>query len=59
MQLPERAAQQAAVGRILHKRVLKAIDHVWRRASLKDQLGKDEASQSALQFVLGKTGDGT
>src|SRR4029077_3663295 len=58
VQLLPRAAQQAAVRRVLHQRVLEAIDRVGRRASLEDQLGGDEASESSLQLSLGKTRDG-
>ena len=59
MQGLARAAQQAAVRRILHQRVLEGIDRVRRRAALKDQLGSDEPVESGLQLVLGHTGDGT
>jgi len=48
VQLLARAAQQAAVSRILHQCVLEAIDRVWRCASLKHQLGSDEAAESSL-----------
>ena len=43
--------------RVLHQRVLEAVDRVGRRAALEDQLGGDEAGKSGLQFVLGKAGD--
>ncbi len=52
-----RATQQTIVRRVLHQRVLKGVDRVGRRAALKDQLGRDEASESGLQLVLGKAGD--
>ena len=48
-----RAAQQAAMRRVLHQRVLKAIDRIGRCATLKHQLGANEASQSRLQLILG------
>jgi hypothetical protein len=47
------AAQQAAVCRVLHQRVLEAVHHVGWRASLENQLGGNEAGKSRLQFVLG------
>ncbi len=58
VQLLASAAQQAAVCRVLHQRVLEAIDRFGRCAALEHQLGSDEASESGLQLVLGKTGDG-
>ena len=58
MQLLPGTAQQAAVSRVLHQRMLEAVDGIWRPASLEDQLGCDEASESGLQLVLVKTGDG-
>jgi hypothetical protein len=51
------AAQQTAMRRILHQRVLEAVDRVGRCASLEDQFRGDEASERALQLVLGKSGD--
>jgi len=59
MQGLARAAQQAAVRRILHQHVLEGIDRVRRRAALEDQLGGDEAGESGLQLVVGQTGDST
>ena len=58
MQLLPGIAQQAAVRRVLHQRVLEAVDRVGRRAALKDQLGSDELGQCGAQFILGKSGDG-
>ena len=52
VQLPAGIAQQAAMGGVLHQRVLKGIDRIGRRAALKDQPGGDDASESGLQFVL-------
>ena len=49
-------AQQAAMRRVLHQRVLEAVDRVGRQAALKDQLGSDELAESRLQLVLGKAG---
>ena len=43
--------------RVLHQRVLEAVDRVGRRAALEDQLGSDELAESRLQLVLGKAGD--
>jgi RNA polymerase-interacting CarD/CdnL/TRCF family regulator len=57
VQLPPRTAQQAAVRRILHQRVLEAVDRVGQCASLKNQLRSDEQSERGLQLVLGRTGD--
>jgi len=37
---------------------LEAIERVGWRAALKDQLGRDETSESGLQLVLAKAGDG-
>ena len=45
--------------RVLHQRVLEAVDRVGRRAALEHQLGSDEAGERGLQLVLGKAGDGT
>jgi hypothetical protein len=58
MQLLPGIAQQAAVRRVLHQRVLEAVDRVGRSASLKDQLGSDEPGHCGAQFILGKSGDG-
>jgi hypothetical protein len=41
MQLLPGLAQQAGVRRVLHQRVLEAVDRVGRRAALEDQLGSD------------------
>src|SRR5215469_6112184 len=54
MQGLARAAQQAAVRRILYQRVLEGIDRVRRRAALKDQLGCDEPVERGLQPSSGK-----
>ena len=53
-----RAAQQAAVRRVLHQRVLKAIDCIRRRAPLEDQPGSGEAGECGFQLAVGKAGDG-
>jgi hypothetical protein len=44
--------------RVLHQRVLEAVDRVGGRASLEHQLGGDEASESGFQLVFRETGDG-
>jgi hypothetical protein len=44
--------------RVLHQRVLKAIDRFGRPAALEYQLGSNEASESGLQLVVGKARDG-
>ena len=53
------AAQQAAVRRILHQRVLETLDCVGRRAPLEHELRGNKAGERGLQLVLGKAGDGT
>ena len=58
MQLLPRAPQQAAMRRVLHQRVLEAIDRVGRRAPLEHQLGTDKPTERSLQLLLRKTGDG-
>src|SRR6516162_5753653 len=58
VQLPPGIAQQTVVCRVLNQRVLEAVDRFRWRASLRDQLGRDEMSERALKLVLGKTGDG-
>ena len=55
VQLLPGIAQQTAVSRVLHQRVLEAIDRVGRDASLEHQLGGDEPAKSGLQLVLGMT----
>jgi len=57
MQLSPHATQEAAVTRVLHECVLEGIDRVGRHASLEHQLGGDDAGESGLQFVVGKTGN--
>ena len=57
VQLLARAAQQAAVRRVLHQRVLEGIDRVGR-ASLEHQFGSDQASESGFELVFRETGDG-
>ena len=57
VQLPPGIAQQTAIGRFLHKRVLEGIDGVGWCPGLKHQLRRDEAIESGLQLALGKTGD--
>jgi hypothetical protein len=44
--------------RVLHQRVLEGIDCVGRRAALEDEFGTNEATESGLQLVVGKTRDG-
>ena len=56
VQLLARAAQQAAVRRVLHQRVLEGVDRVGRLAPLEDQLGGDKPAERGLQLVLGKEG---
>jgi hypothetical protein len=58
MQLLTRAAQQAAVGRVLHQRVLESVNCVGRRTALEYQFGIDKAGERVPQFVLGKARDG-
>ena len=58
MQLLSGIAQQAAVSRVLHQRVLEGIDRVGWRAALEHQLGGDEASERGLQLVLREAGYG-
>ena len=57
VQLPPGIAQQTAIGRFLHKRVLEGIDGVGWCPGLKHQLRRDEAIESGLQLALRKTGD--
>jgi hypothetical protein len=42
--------------RVLHQRVLEAVNRVGRHAALEDELGSDELAESRLQLVLGKAG---
>ena len=58
VQLLARAAQQGALRRLLHQRVLEGVDRVWRRAALEHQLGSDQPSETGLQLVLAKAEDG-
>src|SRR5215813_10792080 len=58
VQLLPSAAQQAAMRRVLHQRVLERIDRVGRCASLENQLGSDEAAESGLELILVKSGHG-
>ena len=55
VQFPPRTAQQTAVSRVPHQRVLEAVDRVWRHATLVHQLGRDKSRKSGLQFILGKS----
>jgi hypothetical protein len=48
VQLPARAAQQAAVRRVLHQCVLEAVERVGRCPSLEDQLGGSELGERGL-----------
>ena len=59
VQLLPGIAQQAAVRRVLHQRVLEAVDCVGWHAALIHELGSDEPSERGLQLVLGKAGDDT
>jgi hypothetical protein len=59
MQFLSRGAQQTAIGRVLHQRVLECIDRIRRRTVLKHQLGSDKPGERSLQLVLGKTADRT
>src|SRR6516165_9739461 len=45
VQLLARAAQQAAMRRVLHQRMLECKDSVGRGATLENQLGSDEAGE--------------
>src|SRR5580692_8510042 len=58
VQLLPGIAEQAAVRRVLHQRVLEGIDRVGWRATLEHQLGGDEASERGVQLVLGEAGYG-
>src|SRR5262245_33498663 len=58
VQLLASTTQKAAVCRVLHQRVLEAVDRFGRRASLEHQLGTNEATESGFQLVVGKTRDG-
>jgi hypothetical protein len=55
VQLLTRPAQQAAMRRVLHQRVLEAVNRIGRNAAMECQLGGDEAGKRGLQLVLGKT----
>jgi hypothetical protein len=57
VQLLPRAAQQAAMRRVLNQGVLEGVDRVGRGTSLEHQLGGDEAGESGLQLVLGEAAD--
>src|ERR1700740_3624983 len=46
------ATQKAAVGRVLHQRVLEAVNRIGRRTALEHQFGTDEASKRNLQLVV-------
>jgi len=54
MQGLARAAQQGAVGGVLHQRVLEQIFGHRRHATLKDEARFDEPAESLLQFGLGQ-----
>ena len=56
VQLLSGIAQQAAVSRVLHQRVLEGIDRVGWRAALEHQLGGDEAVERGLQLILEEAG---
>src|SRR5215468_5955372 len=55
MRLPADIAQQAAVLRVLHQRVLKAVNRIRGCAALKDQLRSDETRERPLQCVVWQT----
>jgi len=59
VQLQPSIAQQAAMRRVLHQRVLEAVDRLRWSAALEDQFGSDETSESSFQFVVGKAGYGS
>src|SRR6516225_12348068 len=58
VQLLARTAQQAAMCRVLHQRVLEAVDGLWRSAALEHKLRSNETVERRLQLVLWETGDG-
>src|SRR6516162_4473043 len=58
VQLLARTAQQAAMRRVLHQRVLEAVDSLGQSAALEHKLRGNETVERRLQLVLGKTGDG-
>jgi hypothetical protein len=58
VQLLPGTAQQAAMRRVLHQRVLETVHRIGRRAALKDQLRGYEPLKSRLQLVLRVAGDG-
>ena len=55
MELLPRAAQQCAVGGVLHQRVLEQVFGRGRHATLKDQAGIDEALERLLQLFFGES----
>jgi len=52
MRLPADIAQQAAVLRVLHQRVLKAVNRIRGCATLEYQLGSDKTRECPLQCVV-------
>ena len=52
------AAQQGAVGRILHQSVLERILRIRRRSASENQFGVDELRQGIVQLLLGYRGNG-
>ena len=52
MELLARAAQQSAVGGVLHQRVLEQVLGRGRRSALKDQAGIDEALRAPPGALL-------
>src|SRR5262245_51759198 len=55
VQLLPRTAQQRAVGRFLHQRVLECIDRIGRRAPAVDQLRGNELVERVTQLALGSS----
>jgi len=58
MQLLTAAAQQCAVGGVLHKRVLKQIDGVGRYPSPKNQFGIGQSRKGRVEFGFPERRDG-
>ena len=58
MELLASAAQQGAVGGILHQRVLEGVLGIRRRPAPEDQLGALQLLQRIIQLLLRHSGDG-
>ena len=54
MRLPADIAQQAAVLRVLHQRVLKAVNRIRRCAALEDQLRSNETRNALCDASSGR-----